>query len=573
MGATFAGPAFAAGTCPSGLPVSGSNCYFVAANGNDTNSGTSETTPWLHAPGMPNCANTCAGVTPAPGEGFVFRGGDTWHVANPSPASGVAIGTDSSSTGCTFNQNLCGWWWKPSWSGTSTSCAWPTTTSGCIYIGVDTNWYNSSVCGGSFCRPILNLDNPTSTSRVASCAYAYDSPAGTSTNSPYPQAISFGTTSARASYIIFDNFELTGGCGASHDSAYIAYDSIGITMEHLYIHGWTEVNGDTGYLINAANIPGYPNGDTWAYNVVDGSDSYCSGVNNCSGYAGGSFDVFEYSIWRRVGGAIPDNALYSGHDNLFEQMYESYDSGVHGDVIRMYGNGNSSGVPVYWYNNMVRNMDMGTTVTLTASTNGTIYFFNNVMYNIGNGTNCLGFAYNNAVVTATVYFANNTIDDTPSCVVGIATPGASGGTVNMTAQNNHMIGYTALFGSVPQVQSGYGISFNLTDNGNEIIQTEAAANAQGYTPGNNYQPTSTGGATYHAGGNLSSSCSAYSSDSALCKGSTGGASNTAGGGAIPTGYIATPPARGSTWDAGAYQYSGSTATLPDAPTDLVATVE
>ena len=34
--------------------------YYIAANGSDSNNGTSKTTPWLHAPGMPNCTSNCA---------------------------------------------------------------------------------------------------------------------------------------------------------------------------------------------------------------------------------------------------------------------------------------------------------------------------------------------------------------------------------------------------------------------------------------------------------------------------------------------------------------------------------
>ena len=37
--------------------------YYVAANGSDSNNGTSEATPWLHAPGMSTCTATCASTT------------------------------------------------------------------------------------------------------------------------------------------------------------------------------------------------------------------------------------------------------------------------------------------------------------------------------------------------------------------------------------------------------------------------------------------------------------------------------------------------------------------------------
>ena len=122
--------AFAAGgLCPSGVPAKGNNCYFIAATGADTNSGTSESSPWLHAPGMPKCSNTCAGVTPSGGQGLIFRGGDTWHFGNSSATPYV------------------GGLWRWLWNGSSGNN---------IYIGVDQSWYNSSSCGSSWCRPIMS---------------------------------------------------------------------------------------------------------------------------------------------------------------------------------------------------------------------------------------------------------------------------------------------------------------------------------------------------------------------------------------------------------------------------------
>jgi hypothetical protein len=103
--------------------ISGSitGCYYISkATGSDSNSGTTEASPWAHMPGMPSCTNTCASTSPAPGTGLILRGGDTWT---------------SSDLNITWL-----------WNGTS---------SHPIYIGVDQGWYNSS-CGGSWCRPIFN---------------------------------------------------------------------------------------------------------------------------------------------------------------------------------------------------------------------------------------------------------------------------------------------------------------------------------------------------------------------------------------------------------------------------------
>ena len=128
----YAGSAFAAGgTCPAG-PVHGADgnatlsslgvttCYYIAANGSDSNSGTTESSPWLHAPQMPNCSANCATVqngTLQPGTGLIFRGGDTWHISNSS-ASPYVGGTWGFNSGGTLNNP--------------------------IYIGVDQNWFSGS---------------------------------------------------------------------------------------------------------------------------------------------------------------------------------------------------------------------------------------------------------------------------------------------------------------------------------------------------------------------------------------------------------------------------------------------
>ena len=62
------------GTCPSGAnylntatgnlvtlsSLGVTSCFYVAANGSDTNSGTSEASPFLHSPGMKNCSAATA---------------------------------------------------------------------------------------------------------------------------------------------------------------------------------------------------------------------------------------------------------------------------------------------------------------------------------------------------------------------------------------------------------------------------------------------------------------------------------------------------------------------------------
>ena len=110
------------------------NCYYVAANGSDSNTGADEAHPFLHSPGMQACVGTSGcGAVPwrlAAGTGIIFRGGDTWHFGNSSLTPYSAAKTGCSNNGnvsaglCLADSNL-------SSSGTP------------IYYGVDIGWFHA----------------------------------------------------------------------------------------------------------------------------------------------------------------------------------------------------------------------------------------------------------------------------------------------------------------------------------------------------------------------------------------------------------------------------------------------
>jgi hypothetical protein len=91
--AQYINPANPTGSLVTLASLGVTNCFYIAANGSDSNSGISEASPWVHAPGMPNCASGSAcHITPVAGEGFIFRGGDTWHYFTGSPQVGLPSG-------------------------------------------------------------------------------------------------------------------------------------------------------------------------------------------------------------------------------------------------------------------------------------------------------------------------------------------------------------------------------------------------------------------------------------------------------------------------------------------------
>src|ERR1035437_4833735 len=92
--------------------------YYIAANGSDSNSGTAASSPWRHAPGMPNCSGVCSSVSISAGDSIVLRGGDTYHIS--------ASTNDSTDT-------AVGGVWQWTRSGASGAV---------IYVGTDETWFS-----------------------------------------------------------------------------------------------------------------------------------------------------------------------------------------------------------------------------------------------------------------------------------------------------------------------------------------------------------------------------------------------------------------------------------------------
>jgi hypothetical protein len=246
-------------------------------------------------------------------------------------------------------------------------------------------------------------------------------------------------------------------------------------------------------------------------------------------------------------------------------MYEPQGA-VHGNIWNSNNDGLVNVGSQSFYNNVFYNINEGVSVWLMPTP--TAYIFNNVAWNNSNSANCYVIGGSTG---ATVYFYNNTSD--AQCNLRALNNGSDpvwNGTVYL--QNNHYIGYsTASLSSTYDCDSGATCRF--VDNGNELFQTEAVANAQGYTPSNEYAPSASG-STIGAGANLSSLCATFSSNSELCGGTSDGVSEPNAQG----GKIASDPAipmvpRGSTWDIGAYKFSGSGGQPPNPPTGLAALVQ
>ena len=534
-----------AGTCPSGanymsltnptgslvaLSTFGVNsCYFIAANGSDSNDGASEASghPWLHAPGMPNCTANCASHTPTSGDGFILRGGDTWHVgASTSPSTGGTMALSHSGSSSNY-----------------------------IYYGVDPAWY----AAGTWQRPIFTGDNSLSTSPVSSCSYQ-----------------GFDFIHVAADYIILDNFELTGMCWSTSYASYVSYVGAGVSgagnpafLENLYVHGWTRTTGaiQAGGSGLVGNNQYY--GETWRFNVIDGQDSDYHSLNPWGNSKDG-YDL-EYNVTRYAGGTSVFDYCHIHHDNLFEYMSNVTDGSTHTDVDFCYGEyGGGSGNPNLYYNNVFRYIGTLDTAPVSYSfvpgNDGTDYLFNNVSYEVydtSGGSNYLVTCDQGTCGAKVIW--NSTCE---GALPGYTACWAIGDTT-ITSVNNHWITNNGSTTSAIFVNTlpGYSVTESTS-----LYQTHSTANGQGYTAANGFSPTSPSNSTVTASG--TNETSGYCADSVLhnaaaegaCKlGITGVSYNSSAHTVVFPAYTAVPRPSSGSWNVGAYQLSSTVATPTFSP--------
>jgi hypothetical protein len=550
--------------------------HYIAANGSDSNDGASKTTPWLHAPGMPNCSGTCASYKPTAGDSIIFRGGDTWHFGNSSL---------SPYTGGTWDQYT---WWG------ANPCLFEGAQTGCIYYGVDQTWFS----GASWARPILTGDNPTSTSLVSICAHQI----------PNTGQFVSNTLVSMAPNSILDNFEMTGVC--SQDSnvtsgvndVYVAYMGTGIAgtgmaiVSNVYIHGWTATktagtgsNNQPGTLIGG----GFNGLQSFDHIVIDGADS------NPGSFAWGTFPSFYHfrdSIVRYTNQGV-GQWCHDIHDNIFEHFYNhNPGAGSHTNILECNDDnpGNApnqpQNTPNVFYNNIIRHDDpsylgSGQVHLWFCPESVPEYWFNNVVYDIvdANGWDYAGPPIYSCSGTGGQFMFNNTL-------VGVTQPchvsNVNHGGQYLTVLNEHLIDAPFDGGSTTAC-TGLSSATN-------VAMSDATATSQGYTTGTAgnvnsntctndgttpCSPTGSGNSTVGTGTNLQAYCTAlaaYTSEPAIstdaanaCKnGTTDGCSyNTTTHAMVCPAQAAIARPLSGAWDAGAY-VNNAQGSRPMPPTDL-----
>lgn len=560
-----------AGTCPSGanyLSLSNptgplvtlsslgvTNCFFIAANGSDSNDGASEASghPWLHAPGMPNCAANCKSNSPAGGDGYIFRGGDTWHFGNSSlsPYAG----------GQTLN-------WH--WGGSSGAY---------VYVGVDAGWFS----GSSWARPIFTGDNPLSTSQVSSCSFGFSGDQMVNVNG--------------IRYFILDNLEMTGLCAICKTEDCTAYVTVNGSVsgannpgaiENLYIHGLTYSSASFQDAVDGIHESDLQYGYTMQFNAMDGSDSDYHALS-CWGQQTAGYQL-QYNVCRYAGGTnVPDDCHWD-HDNLFEYISNVTDGSSHTDALFCYAEySGGTGNPNIFYNNIFRNIGTldGTTLsynfTLDTPAGQTDYVFNSVFHDLcglyntvpGCGSGTVSYNYNamcdpGSGCGPTVMWNNTAEGALPS--YGFIW-GNQNAKVAITSVNDHWI----VAGTGPSASfSGP----NYVTETVPVYQTISAANGQGYNSSNDFSPTASSNATVAASG--TNETAGYCADSVLhnaaaeaacTMGITGVSYNATNHTVVYPAYAPVSRPSSGSWNVGAFQFGSGSGSAPLPPTNVTVTVQ
>jgi hypothetical protein len=513
-------------------PAYATSYYIDYAGGSDSNSGTTKTTPWQHAPGMNGCTATCAAASLKGGDSVILKGGVTWPAA--------ALG----------------------WAPPSGAAGNP------LYIGVDQTWYT----GGSWTRPILNCGGTV-------CA------GNNNVFISLPLHVIVDNLELTGLYWT--------GSHSYGTQEYISYQTnIDQEVKNVYIHGWshdTLANGttETSLVSGDTHIPNLNVGSSFHDSVIDGSDT-----DQVSGacFFGGPPTLYN-NVCRYASQGFVGNGAVNIHDNVFEYIASSFANQGSGsscpDHDNFFEDNGSEGL--LFYNNVMRhavsttNANCSPLVTWTAPVQGySVYMFNNVVYDVTNN-NVLDFAHSVQAVTGgcpggvtgsyctyagSYYFFNNTYECGPdsnpngNCV----NAGTDNTTQGSTLTNNHFI-------------SNYSPIYTCTGGcaaSNIIAQTKTTAKSYSSSQTYALSPASNTGATVGTGTNVSAVCTTInainSAAGAACLHDTtyavsyNSANHTVGG------LARTPKSRGSAWDVGAYEYSSSTSSTVEPPTGLSASV-
>lgn len=561
-GVAFAGGTcanFSAGACPASIPAGVNSFYFIDyLSGSDSNNGTSEATPWQHAPSMANATGNPAAHTPTAGEGWIFKGGVTvdYHA---------------------FPMNV-------PWNGTATN---PT------YIGIDQNWY----AGASWTRPVFDGGGSTG-------------------YSPSTQGL-IGDHAHQTNSVVIDDLEFkglywpSGGGGNFWAFCYVCANSIynetNWEVKNVYVHGWTAAGGSSGYdpagssqsLISLTAANGNLSGLNSIHDsVFDGSDS----SQNCcmASLAPIQYNnYYSYLVQAPFNGGLTSSGLILFHDNYStHNVITANGTYPHGNCFHVFAwNGTGAGGNVIAYNNVLDckyagTFTMGMAFELTGP-NANVYAFNNILI-LGSPYGFSDSSWSPTGAGTTFLEFNNTVQAYDASAISTSACLTTSYNNVLTAADNFCITNNGSMNSVYEGWTPFNATLNfpsptftITCSGSaqtnlgmrQICAPIGSGNGTGnlnFTETYPFAPMdATAAATVGTGANHSSYCTTISAINSAA-GTACLSDTTAGVGYETTNHtviwpnrkpIARPTSAG--WQVGAYEFP---ANAPAAPTGLSAIV-
>ena len=506
--------------------------YVDSGSGSDSNSGTSQSSPWAHAPYMKTASGNAAAYSCTAGDSIVLKGGERWTYSSLP--------------------------WSWNCNGTS---------SAHVTVGGDGAWFNSSKCAAAgytaYCRPIIDAGGPNGTSCF------YEGGGGS-----FKGAFIDGY----AAYLDVQFMEFTGLCedssGVSQSYINLSNSSHDTTIHDNYMHGWTVIGNSADSLgCMTASAP------TYAYNnVIDGTvDGETDGAVKCS--ANGAWTSFDHNYMSNMSDFINTNYIVSFHHNTLVNFVASKVSGVHGN---MFENNSGAASGTYVYNNQFvpGQYPVGSNAVYlwTAPQRGAVdYVFNNIIHDVPwVGDNILMCEDSLVNKGGSCVFFNNTVQcGTDLNASGICGSQSLATTGTTTVKNNHFI--TSLANCLTGAFSNHsGNSITFASN---TCQSTLSASLQGYTSGQSFvfSPTTNTDATVGTGSNLTSICNSFPNTAAraACQADTSygvGYDKVNRKVIVQPKQIAVRPTSAN-WDAGAYQFAGANAATVTPPTNLTYTVQ
>jgi hypothetical protein len=366
------------------LPAWGQSHYYVAASGSDSNSGTSESTPWAHLPEMRTFTGTYTHVS---GDQFTIRGCDVWTNAN----------------------------FPILWTYSNTS------------LVRDVTWYNTANCPTGWNRPVWNAGGTV--------MGGTECPG--SSNNYHNFFLNISASNTYWEWIEAKGLYWAGTCS---DGGLITIQSGQThTFDHFYMHGWSanhstaiDIQGFVSYLGGSGACGSTSTTNcTWQYGVFDNSDG--------DGVSGGGTQSFNsmYSVYKAMTNAIKPYSNGEIGGNLITGITNSFDGVTHENCIEtIQAQGNNT---YYIHDNLIT----GNTECegLQVGNGGEIdYVWNNIWNSAGSGNN--GPQVPQSSPSGSMYFWNNTVaGGWPYCIKNAGHGSAFTG--NFWAANNHCINSSA----------------------------------------------------------------------------------------------------------------------------------